>query len=191
MKRFSLLFTFLFVFISIFSACSTNTRLELVSAEAEIVNDKNKTGSTILQEGENAGKEVVPTALYYTFVIKNVGNKKIGDISKGVGLEARIEPDEKLVTASNEVMGFNIFEPADYEGSGLGFGYSYTAIIEEKETGEFTIYYDLGVEEKTEEVLPVPSVDKLEHLKDNALEATLIVSLGKEEIIRFDLSKKN
>lgn len=191
MKRFSLWFTFLFVVISIFSACSTNTRLELVSAEADIVNDKNETGSTILQEGENAGKEVVPTSLYYTFVIKNVGNKKVGDVSKGVGLTVRIEPAEKLVKASHEVMGFNIFEPADYDGSGLGFGYSYTATIEEKETGEFTIHYDLGVEEKTEEVLSVPSVDKIEHLKENALEATLIVSLGKEEITRFDLSKKN
>lgn len=152
--------------------------------------DKNETGSTILQEGENAGKEVIPTSLYYTFVIKNVGNKKVGEVSKGVGLKVRIEPAEKLVTASNEVMGFNIFEPADYDGSGLGFGYSYTAVIEEKETGEFTTYYDLGVEVKTEEVLPVPLVDKIEHLKENALETTLIVSLGKEEITRFDLSKK-
>ncbi len=53
------------------------------------MNDKSKTGSTILQEGENAGKEVVPTALYYTFVIKNVGYRKVGDVSKGVGLEVR------------------------------------------------------------------------------------------------------
>ena len=71
MKQFSLLITLLLVVISILTACSTDPSLELVRAEADIVNDKNKTGSTILQEGDKAGKEVVPTSLYYTFSIKN------------------------------------------------------------------------------------------------------------------------
>ena len=191
MKQFSLFFTILLVILSILSACSTDPSLELLSAEADIVNDKSKTGSTILQEGDKAGKEVVPTSLYYTFSIKNKGNNKVGDRSKGEGLRARIEPSEKLITVSNEVLGFNIFEPDDYNESGLGYGNSFVGILEENQTGEFIYYFDLGVEEETEEVKLVPSKEQLEQLHNNALKASLIVSLGKEEIARFDLSKKD
>lgn len=188
MKRFIVLLTFISV-IAVLSACLTKISLELIDTEVDIISDKNKVGSTILQEGEKKGKEVVPTSLYYTFSIKNEGNKKIGDINKGEGLSVKIEPNEKLLTTSDEVMGFNIFEPADYDEKGMGYGYSFVGIIEPNETGEFTIYYDLGFEEESTEVRLAPSKEQLDKLKDNALEATLIVLLEDEEIARFNLSE--
>ena len=117
--------------------------------------------------------------------------RRIGNIKKGKVLKARIEPHEKLITASKEAMGFNIFEPEEDEGSGLGNGTSFVSILEGNETGEFIIFYDLGVEEETAEVHHVPPKEQLNQLHKNALEATLIISLGKEEIARFDLSKKD
>ena len=41
------------------------------------------------------------------------------------------------------------------------------------------------------EVLLAPSKQQLDKLKTNALETNVIVLLDKEEIARFDLSKKN
>ena len=79
----------LLVVISILSACSADPSLELVSAEADIVNDKSKTDSTILQEGNKAGKEVVITSLYYTFSIRNSGNEKDWKHKKRKSLESQ------------------------------------------------------------------------------------------------------
>lgn len=186
MKRFIVLLSLISV-IAILSACSSKTSLELTDKEVDIINDKDKTGSMILQQGEKAGKEVVPTALYYTFTIKNEGSKKIGDTTEP--LIVKIEPNEKLLTVSKEVMGFNIFNPKEYDNSGLGYGTSYGSILEPNTEGQYILHYDLGINEETTEALLVPSKEQLEKLKNNALEATLIVLLGNKEITRFDLSK--
>ena len=118
MKRFIVLLTVISV-IAILTACSSEPSLEITNKKVEIINDKDKTGGMILQQGENAGKEVVPTALYYTFTIKNEGSKKLGDATKP--LAVKIEPNEKLLTVSKEVMGFNIFNPKEFDNSGLGY----------------------------------------------------------------------
>lgn len=184
MKRFIVLLTLISV-IAILTACSSEPSLELINKKVDIINDKGKTGAMILQQGEKAGKEVVPTALYYTFTIKNEGSKKTKP------LIVKIEPNEKLLSVSKEVMGFNIFNPEEYNNSGLGYGGStYGTILEPNTEGKFILHYDLGVDEETTEALLVPSKEQLKKLEDNALEATLIVLLDNEEIARFDLNKK-
>lgn len=187
MKRFIAILTLISV-IAILTACSSEPSLELTNKKVEITNDKGRVGSMILQQGEKAGKEAVPTALYYTFSIKNVGNKKIGDEVESLTLI--IEPREKLVTDSEEVMGFNIFNPEGYNETGLGYGQTINGILEPNVEGKFTLHYDLGIDIETTEALLVPSKEQLEKLEDNALEATLIVMLGDEELARFDLSEK-
>ncbi len=188
MKRFIVLLTLISV-IAILTACSSEPSLVLTDKKVDIVKDKAKTGSMILQQGEKAGKEIVPTSLYYTFYIKNEGTKNVGDEAKGKGLSVKIEPNESLVATSNEIMGFNIFDSSDYDDKGMELGYSYIGTIESNKTGEFIIYYNLGYEEESEEVRLAPSKEQLEKLKNNALEATLIVRLGDEEIARFDLGE--
>ena len=188
MNRFIVLLTFILV-LAVLSACSTKTSLELIETEVDIINDKERTGSMTLQQGEKAGQEVVATSLSYTFSIKNEGNKKNGNTTEG--LKARIEPNEKLLTVSNEVMGFNIYNPTEYDNSGLGYGQYFNGVIKPNIEGQYVLFYDLGInEETTEALLAPPSKEQLDKLKTNALEATLIVSFGNEEIARFDLSKK-
>ncbi|MGX2959655.1 hypothetical protein JNUCC23_10385 [Peribacillus sp. JNUCC 23] len=63
MKRYIVLLTSLLI-IAVLSACSSKTSLGLIDKEADIIKDKEKTGSTILQQGEKAGQEVVATSLY-------------------------------------------------------------------------------------------------------------------------------
>lgn len=184
MKRFIVLLTLISV-IAILSACSSKTSLELTNKEVNIINDKER-GAWVLQQGEKAGQEVVPTELYYTFTIKNVGSKKIG--SEVENLMVKLEPNEKLLTVSKEVMGFNIFNPTEHNGTGLGYGYSFNGTIEPNTEGEFILHYDLGIDEETTEAPLTPPKEQLEKLENNALEATLIVLLNNEEITRFDLS---
>ena len=188
MKRFLVLLTLLSV-LAILTACSSEPSLVLTDKKVDIVNDKAKTGSMTLQQGEDAGKEIVATSLYYTFHITNEGKKNVGAETKGKGLSVKIVPNENLIVISNEIMGFNLFDPSDYDELGMGHGYSYVGTIDPNETGEFIVSYDLGYEEESQEVRLAPSKEQLEKLKNNAFEATLLIMLGDEEIARYDLSE--
>ena len=187
LKRFMALLTLISV-IAILTACSSEPSLELTNKKVEIIDDKERLGSMILQQGDKAGTEAEYTALYYTFSIKNTGNRTIGNVNEP--LKAKIEPNEKLVTVSEEVMGFNIFNTEEYSETGLGHGENAEGILKPNTEGKFTLNYLLGINIETDEVLFVPSNEQLEKLEDIALDATLIVMLGDKEIARFDLSEK-
>jgi hypothetical protein len=176
--------------LTLLTACSSKPSLELVNTNVDIINDKDKLGAIGITEGDKKGQELVPTALYYEFTIKNNGNKKIGDIGDK-GLEIQIKPNDNLVASSKEIMGFNIFNPSEYEASGMGHGHTFTSIIEPDQKEKYTLHYDLGVsEENPQAPFLVPSKEQLKKLNDNALDATLIVLLDDKEIARFDLKNK-
>lgn len=86
---------------------------------------KSLLGSIKITEGERKGDELIPTALFYEFIIKNTGNKTVGIGEFDKGIELKIEPKEKLKSVSEDVIGFNIYNPDDYNGSGVGFGHSF------------------------------------------------------------------
>ncbi|MDE3841030.1 hypothetical protein C0966_17340 (plasmid) [Bacillus methanolicus] len=112
MKRLLMLSGLILLF-TLLTACSSNSSLELVKSKVDIVNDKSKVGAIGITEGDKKGQELIPTALYYEFEIKNNGNKKIG----GIGdkrLQVKIEPNDKLAAISKETVGFNIFKPSLY-----------------------------------------------------------------------------
>lgn len=176
---------------TVLCACTEKSALKLSDVQVDIIKDKEKTGSQLLQQGEKEGQEVVSTSLYYTFVIKNEGKKTLGKISKTKNLTVKLEPNKKLVAVSKEVRGFNIFNPKEYNESGLGYGSSFVGVLKPSDEGKYILYYELGISEETKEVLLVPSKEKIEKLKNNALDATLIVFLDNKEITRFDLSQKN
>lgn len=172
------------------SGCSNKPSLELTSSSATIINDKSITGSIGITEGKKKGQELVPTALYYQFTVKNTGKKKIGDISKE-GLIAKIVPHDELKVTSEKIIGFNIFDPDAYQNTGLGYGQSIDGtMLKAGEKGEFKLTYDLGVnEESPNATLITPSDELLKELKNKALDASLIISNDGKKIADFDLSK--
>lgn len=170
---------------TLLTSCSSKPSLELVNSNVDIVNDKSKVGAIGITEGDKKGQELVPTALYQEFEIKNNGNKKIEGIGDK-GLQVKIEPNDKLVAISKETVGFNIFKSSAYDGTGVGFGTSFDGKIQPNKT------FDLGVSEENPQVpLRVPSKEKLKKLKDHALDALLIVTLDGKEITRFKLKRNN
>ena len=112
-------------------------------------------------------------------------------MGKDKDLRAKIVPNNKLETTSKEIVGFNIYNPSSYVDSGVGHGSSFTPILKAGQEGKFILHYDLGVNEETPQVpLMVPSAEKLRILEDGALDATLIMMLGDNEIARFTLNKE-
>lgn len=171
------------------TACSSKPSLDLVSKKVEIVKDKKYVGSTILTEGDQKGQEVIPTALLYEFKIKNNGNRQIGGTADTT-LKVKIVPSKKLATISKDIMGFNLFNPSSYYETGLGYGVQFDGGIKSNKIGKYILTFDLGVTEETSQIpVRVPSTDKLEKLKENALDGTLIVTSGGKEIANLKLKK--
>jgi hypothetical protein len=184
------LFINLFFVLFFLSACSSKPSLELVDANVDIVKDKNLLGSIGITEGEKKGDELIPTALFYEFTIKNIGNKTVGIEEIDNGIELKIEPKDKLKSVSEDVIGFNIYNPEDYNGSGVGFGHTFSSVLKSDQKGKYTLNYDLGVSEENSQVpLLVPSKEKLDELKEYEFNAFLVVTIENQEIARFDLNK--
>lgn len=101
--------------------------------------------------------------MYYEFTIKNTNNNTVGSEEVAKGIEIKIVPKDKLKSVSEEVIGFNIYNPAEYDASGVGFGTTYSTILSSNEEAEYSLHYDLGVSEENSTVpLLVPSKDKLD-----------------------------
>ncbi|MUV37772.1 hypothetical protein JNUCC1_01578 [Lentibacillus sp. JNUCC-1] len=130
------------------SACSAEPSVELVDADVQIVKDKALLGSISITEGEREGEALIPTALYYEFTIENAGSATLGTADAYKGLNFRIEPKEELQSTSEALIGFNVFNPEEYEESGVGYGSTTSSILESGEEAENALYYDLGVSEK-------------------------------------------
>lgn len=185
-------FRFISLFFVLFflSACSSNPSLELVDANVDIVKDKSLLGSIGITEGERKGDELIPTALFYEFTIKNTGNKTVGIEKVDKGIELKIEPKGKLKSVSENVIGFNIYDPEEYNESGVGFGHTFSSVLKSDQKGKYTLSYDLGVSEENSQVpLLVPSKEKLDELKEYAFNAFLVITIENQEIARFDLNK--
>jgi hypothetical protein len=183
-------FLAIFLLMTLLSGCSSKPSLELISSSATISNDESIAGSIGITEGEKKGQELVPTVLYYQFTIKNTGWRKIGGIGNK-GLAVKIVPHDKLKTTLEDVIGINIFNPDDYMSSGLGYGQSSDSLIKSGKEGNFTLTYDLGVSEESPNTkLITPSDELLAELKNQALDASLVVTCDGKEIAEFDLSKE-
>jgi len=183
MKKILILMGFM-LFITFLALSPSQPSLELMDASAKIVKNKMIGGSM-----EKTEKHLV-TTISYTFTIKNTGNVKLGSFGENQGLQVKMEPNDRLVNASKEVVGMNIFNPSDYANSGLGYGHSFEPILEPGQVGKYVLHYDLGVSEKSS-LFPLlaPSEERLKILEDHAFDASLIVILNGKEVTRFDLRK--
>jgi hypothetical protein len=72
----------------------------------------------------------------------------------------------------------------------LSYGANFVGEIQPDKIGKFTLIFELGVSEENPQVpIRVPAKDKLEKLKENALDGSLIVTSNGKEIAQFDLKK--
>ncbi|MGE7921408.1 hypothetical protein ACQKM9_21095 [Viridibacillus sp. NPDC093762] len=184
----------IFTVLLLLPGCSSKPSLDLVGSTVEIRNDE----GIGITSGENKGEIIVPIALSYDFVLKNTGEKTLGGIKKlneqkyeyDDGIKVYIEPNEKLKAVSEEVMGINIYEE-DKEGNlGMG-GKTSFPVLEPNQDGKYTLDFILGALEENPDIKLAPSSEQLEKLKEQAMDATLIVSVEGEEIARFDLSNSD
>jgi hypothetical protein len=188
MKRLFLLFISIIIFFSL-TACFSKPPLKLISTKVLITSDRNLLGAIGITQGPKKGQEIVPTALYYDFKIKNIGSYFSTQDPKKI--QVKLVPKKALINASKETVGFNIFNSSDYENTGLGGGHSSSIQPNLRGNGEFTFTYELGVSEKNSQIkLMVPSIEKLKKLKDKSLNAYLVVTSNGKDIARFDLSKQ-
>ncbi|TDL82799.1 hypothetical protein [Peribacillus frigoritolerans] len=189
MKKRLLLFSFISIFI-LLAACSSKPPVELIRSTVELKNDKSHLGSMTIMTGERKGEEVIPTALYYSIRLKNTSWNKLGEEDPKNQVTIKIIPSEKLINASRNIVGFNIFNSDEYVDSGVGFGESIDGVIPKGKTGKYDIYYELGVQDaKQSEFKVAPSKEAMEELLKISLDATVVVYEGKKEVARLDLNK--
>ncbi|WP_164669708.1 hypothetical protein [Virgibacillus doumboii] len=173
--------------------------LKLTDAKVEIHSDEDRTGATIIQEGEMKGERIVPTVLEYQFSIKNTGDKKLGtikwadeedknDFNHENGLQFKIEPNNQLKSILEEAMGYNLLNKDNRPKAGLGYGFSGLPRLEAGQEGDYWMTFTLGATKENPQVPLAPSEEKLNELLDAAPNAELVVTVKDEEIARFKLN---
>lgn len=156
---------------------------EITEVKVTLVDDKHIVGSTIIRE-KGKSLELVPTSLYYKFKIKQTDNKKVYYAGED-NIDVKIIPNKELKSASKDILGFNIYSDDERTG-GLGKG---IGIGDFNNSGEASLdlNYDLGTTVKNSQMPLVPSKDKLEKLRQKALEGTLVIIRNHKEIARINL----
>jgi len=156
---------------------------EITEVKVTLVNDKHIVGSTIIRE-KGKSLELVPTSLYYKFKIKQTGNKKMYNAGED-NIDVKIIPNKELKSTSKDILGFNVYSDNERAG-GLGRG---IGIGDFNKSGEASLdlNYDLGTTVENSQMPLVPSKDKLEKLRQKALEGTLVIVRNHKEIARINL----
>lgn len=193
-------FIITFVLLLVLTGCNYNKeeKLNLIKVESEIIQDKEKNGSTILTAGKNKGKELIPHSLHYYFTLENVGKTIKHDIENDFNI--RIVPNKDLSVLTKRLFEFDIFNPSENTDTGMGYGNSFEQIESKKHKTHInlirkgekfiaTIHYDLGYDLKTDETpYLVPSQDDRNKLINLSMNSTLIIIHKNKEIARLDLS---
>jgi len=179
------------------SGCSSKPSLELISSTVDIRDDRS--GGIGITSGEREGEMIQPISLSYRFVLKNTGKKTLGGMEKfnnetfeaEDGIKIYIEPNENLREITEEVIGLNMYNEEEMQQANLSLGKTSNPILGPNQEGEYTFDFDLGALEENPVIRIAPSSEQLDKLKRNAMDATLIVSIEKEEIARFNLNNSN
>lgn len=168
----------IFIFLA---GCSKGENIQLISSKADIVTDKAKTGEIVINY-DNKETTIIPTSLYYEFKIKSKGIK----IESLNNLQIKIEPSIKLDDEIQKVVGKDIFSK-----NVIGYGWGLSPIPSERnEVGIATVYYHLGTYNGNSKVPSFPMKKKLMAIKNNALNANLVLILDNKEVARFNLSEQ-
>ncbi|EEG78596.1 hypothetical protein [Dethiobacter alkaliphilus] len=146
-------------------------RVGLSEVSVDIITDEAYTGS--FSVGNN--QEIfVSTALIYEFTLANTGRRQLGKYP--VTLQLTLEHESDLL---NDIL------------YSMGWGFSGPGEIPPNEESKAVIHYELGVIDTkgVGGVQQLPDQDVLDEILDKALEATLIISEGHNELTRIDLRK--
>lgn len=91
-----------------------------------------------------------------------------------------IEPNEKLKNIAKEVMGFNIFDEEVRTQAYLGIASTNSPVLKPNDEGRYSINFGLGTLIENPEIRIAPSEEQLNKLEENAMDATLVISIGGE-----------
>lgn len=170
MKRFIVLFL---ISVFLLSGCAHKPPVELVDASAQIL---------MVDSVEKPGEK--QTALLYKFFLKNPQRKKIGDALSQI--KVQIKPDKEFLSTLDQTVGLNIFDPF----ARVARGYQGPAEIPSDKQGEYRLDYILDSIKRTDSPGLISLDQKaLNMIEQNAMNATLIVTMGDKEIAQFDLHK--
>ncbi|HCX64561.1 MAG TPA: hypothetical protein DHN33_05065 [Eubacteriaceae bacterium] len=162
-------------------------KFELIESQIEITKDSDVTGTIVVTEGEDIGKQLTPTALHYRLILEN--QAILGQLHKEdfVNLDYYIEAHAELKQVATNTVGFNVFDPSAYISSGVRHGSSLT-IEDNRNRMHIDLRYDLGVDEPTDYVnLKAPSEDQQENLLKHAAKSYLVLTIDGEEFGRFSI----
>lgn len=178
----STFFVSVFAIICLLSACSSNQTLELERVTVDLQNNEGRSGGTEGTEEDKGDDRVVPIALSYDIVLKNTGKKTIGGVEQPNektfeyedGIVVHIEPNKNLKEMSEEIIGFNLY---DEDQNVFGIVQTGLPLLESNQLGKYTFDFMLGATEENPEMKLAPPEEKLEKLKEQAMDATLIVTV--------------
>lgn len=180
------------------AGCAQEDPLLLENAEVTLEDEAEEVGAIGIMSGENEGDIVVPIALRYAFTLHNTDGDTLGALEAREDptvpgeeeLQVRIEPKEALDESVNAILEGNIFafDEAGWQTEGFGTGYMGAPVLEGNAQEEYVLDFVLGAEEENPEIPTAPSAEELEELLAQAHEAEIVVTLGGEEIERFDVS---
>lgn len=167
---------------------SEKTPFKIEEAKATILNSQSVIGATYVETKKGKRVKIVPTALQYVIKVKPASQKKLFNSTKNV-MELKIIPNKELKEASKEALDLNIFNSEEHD---LGYG-SRQGLSEfnSEGVGTLDLTYTLGTDVENKEIPLLPSEEKLNNLKENALKATLVVIRDNKEIGRYDLNSIN
>lgn len=158
--------------------CSDEVRIEVLSAKASIENDSTKIVPFRVSDGEDT-RIVKPTALYYEFTFMNTGNQIIKGSDR---LEYKIVPLSELKAELFDTLKMTQFIQAS------AFNYGFQPLpFKKNDKGSAYVYYHLGKYESDSKIPVFPSMSDLQGIKENAMNAELVLYLNGEELSRVAL----
>lgn len=177
------------------TGCFDDASLELIDSEVNI-NEFSGSQLAITEEdgGELSGSIV---SLQYTFVLKNTGIRAIGDMDKYSfadqrylnGISIKLIPEKSLKQAASEITGINFYAERERKAINLPLRRMVEPELVPNQIGDYTLEYVLGTSEVTPRLPAVSAESALEELRRHAMEATLVVYEGGQEVARFTLSE--
>ncbi|WP_019244235.1 MULTISPECIES: hypothetical protein [Bacillus] len=184
MKKLCLFIVFVMIALIIIGN-KTKISLEMVSSEVKIGKYGDSAEAFVDEKGITHLYK--PIVLYYKVALKNAGS----DIGKNIkkDLQMKIIPNDDLIQASEEVLGFNVFiETNGYRG---GEGRNSISYIKENEVGDFDLFYSVGFDEDTpSKYTKAPSKQKLALLQEKMTDAVAVITDNNERnLVSFTLSK--
>lgn len=177
------------------TGCFDDASLELIDSEVNI-NEFSGSQLAITEEdgGELSGSIV---SLQYTFVLKNTGIRAIGDMDKYSfadqrylnGISIKLIPEKSLKQAASEITGINFYAERERKAINLPLRRMVEPELVPNQIGDYTLEYVLGTSEVTPRLPAVSAESALEELRRYAMDATLVVYEGGQEVARFTLSE--